>query len=90
MIKDILPSGDYHLQEERRLFYVAMTRAKEELYLTSAYDYGGKTVRKVSQFVLEALDLGSPSPPAKASTARELIERSRIQPPRDARPTLLQ
>ncbi|MFC1496341.1 ATP-dependent helicase [Candidatus Margulisiibacteriota bacterium] len=56
LIKDILPAGDFHLQEERRLFYVGMTRAKRELFLTSANDYGGKRSRKVSQFVLEALD----------------------------------
>ena len=56
LIKDVLPSGDFHLQEERRLFYVGMTRARKELYLTSARDYGGKRTRKVSQFVLEALD----------------------------------
>lgn len=56
LIKDILPKGEYHLQEERRLFYVAMTRAKSELYLTSSLDYGGKRVCKLSQFVLEALD----------------------------------
>lgn len=76
LIQDLLPAGDYHLQEERRLFYVGMTRAREELYLTSAYDYGGKTVRKVSQFVLEAMNLSNPSPPAKVASARELIERS--------------
>ncbi len=81
LIKDLLPSGDYHLQEERRLFYVGMTRAKEELHLTAAYDYGGKTVRKVSQFVLEALNLATPSPPAKKTGARELIERFGIQHP---------
>jgi len=57
LIKDILPGGDFHLQEERRLFYVAMTRAQRELYLTSARDYGGVRPRKVSRFVLEALDL---------------------------------
>ncbi|MDH7559096.1 MAG: ATP-dependent DNA helicase [bacterium] len=56
LIKDIVPEGDVHLQEERRLFFVGMTRAKEELYLTSARDYGGKRPRKISQFVLEALD----------------------------------
>lgn len=56
LIKDVLPSGDYHLQEERRLFYVGMTRAQKELYLTSARDYGGKRPRKISPFVLEALD----------------------------------
>jgi DNA helicase-2/ATP-dependent DNA helicase PcrA len=57
LIKETTPKGDYHLMEERRLFYVAMTRAKNELYLTSAIDYGGKRDRKVSPFVLEALDL---------------------------------
>jgi DNA helicase-2/ATP-dependent DNA helicase PcrA len=55
LIKEVLPTGDFHVQEERRLFYVGMTRAKEELYLTSAEDYGGKRLRKPSQFVLEAL-----------------------------------
>ena len=56
LIKDVLPSGDFHIQEERRLFYVGMTRAKRELYLTSARDYGGKRTRKISQFVVEAMD----------------------------------
>ncbi len=55
LIKEILPAGDFHIQEERRLFYVGMTRAKEELYLTSALDYGGKRLRRLSQFVVEAL-----------------------------------
>src|SRR5439155_18089340 len=57
LVKEPLPSGDFHLQEERRLFYVGMTRARRFLYLTSARDYGGARQRKVSQFVLEALDL---------------------------------
>ncbi len=55
LIKEVSPSGDFHTHEERRLFYVGMTRSKEELYLTGADDYGGKRLRKVSQFVLEAL-----------------------------------
>jgi len=57
LLKEELPSEDFHLQEERRLFYVGMTRARDELYFTSSVDYGGKRERKVSQFVLEALDL---------------------------------
>ena len=81
LIKDILPTGDYHLQEERRLFYVGMTRAKQELHLTSAYDYGGKSIRKVSQFAIEALALASPTPPAKTASARELLERSEVREP---------
>ena len=53
IIKDILPQGDIHLQEERRLLYVAMTRAKTGLYLTRALDYGGKLTKKPSRFLVE-------------------------------------
>lgn len=53
LIKDILPEGDFHLQEERRLFYVAVTRAKTNLYLTWGKDYGGKRTKKPSLFLLE-------------------------------------
>src|SRR4029434_965600 len=34
LIRDLLPAGDFHTQEERRLFYVGMTRARRELLLT--------------------------------------------------------
>ncbi|MFH1379414.1 MAG: ATP-dependent DNA helicase [bacterium] len=57
LVKDIVFEGDYHIHEERRLFYVGMTRAKEYLFFSSAQDYGGKRVPKQSRFVLEALDL---------------------------------
>ncbi|HDQ22721.1 MAG TPA: PD-(D/E)XK nuclease family protein [Candidatus Uhrbacteria bacterium] len=53
LVKDILPEGDFHLQEERRLFYVAMTRAKQGLFLTSADDYGGARAKKISRFLVE-------------------------------------
>lgn len=53
LIKDIKPEGDIHIQEERRLFYVAMTRAKKELYFTSADDYGGQRMKKLSRFLVE-------------------------------------
>lgn len=56
LIKEALPSGDYHVQEERRLFYVAMTRAKDYLYLGSSQLYGdAKRTQKISPFVYEAL-----------------------------------
>jgi DNA helicase-2/ATP-dependent DNA helicase PcrA len=45
--------ADNHLEEERRLFYVAITRAKEELYLTAAKDYGGVREKKPSRFIAE-------------------------------------
>lgn len=53
LMKEIIPEGDIHLQEERRLFYVAMTRAKEGLFLTSAEDYGGLRKKKPSPFLYE-------------------------------------
>jgi DNA helicase-2/ATP-dependent DNA helicase PcrA len=56
LIKEVLPKGDYHTQEERRLFYVGMTRSKERLYLTAAQYYGdGVREKKISPFVMEAL-----------------------------------
>ncbi|MCD6194910.1 ATP-dependent helicase [bacterium] len=54
-IHEILPEGDHHLQEERRLFYVGITRAKKQLFLSYALDYGGKRLKKPSPFLYEAL-----------------------------------
>ncbi len=47
---------DKQMEEERRLMYVGITRAKEKLYLTSAFErtiYGHTTYTTVSQFVKE-------------------------------------
>jgi DNA helicase II / ATP-dependent DNA helicase PcrA len=53
LIKDIKPTGDSHLGEERRICYVGITRAKEGVYFTSAQDYGGQRKKKLSRFLLE-------------------------------------
>ena len=56
IIKEVLPVGDYHLEEERRLFYVGMTRAKEKLFFTAADYYGeGKREKSLSPFIFESL-----------------------------------
>ena len=56
LVKETLPTGDFHMQEERRLFYVGMTRAKECLYFSAADFYGeGIRSKKISPFVEEAL-----------------------------------
>ncbi len=57
LVKDVLPAGDFHLEEERRLFYVGMTRAKRYLFLTRARDYGTKREWRRSRFLAEALAL---------------------------------
>ncbi|MFB3816634.1 MAG: ATP-dependent helicase [Candidatus Methylomirabilales bacterium] len=75
LLADLVPAGDSHLQEERRLFYVGMTRAKRELFLTSARDYGGGRARKVSRFVLEALDLPLSEPAVLRASPLESLAR---------------
>ncbi|MBL4694991.1 exodeoxyribonuclease V subunit gamma [Candidatus Gracilibacteria bacterium] len=55
---EIFPEGDFHIQEERRLFYVAMTRARQGLYLTYSDKYQGNKDWKVSPFVAEVLESG--------------------------------
>ena len=72
LVKEILPEGDVHLQEERRLFYVAMTRAKQNLYFSYASDYGGQRVRKPSQFLI---DIGLVAKPEKST---ELLKRTKF------------
>jgi DNA helicase II / ATP-dependent DNA helicase PcrA len=76
LLKSDISPGDAHLMEERRLFYVSMTRAKNDLILTSADDYGSGTTRKVSRFVVEALDLPSPRARVTKSSPLETIAAS--------------
>jgi DNA helicase II / ATP-dependent DNA helicase PcrA len=47
-------SKDRHIEEERRLFYVAMTRAKKYLHLSAWWGEGDLRERLVSRFVIEA------------------------------------
>jgi len=59
LIKEVLGEKDEkmaHLQEERRLFYVGATRAKEKLYLTAAENYGGVRKKQPSIFIEELLN----------------------------------
>jgi len=55
------PQGDERKQqsiaEERRLFYVAMTRAKQRLILSHSRDHGSTKAWKRSPFLAEALGL---------------------------------
>jgi len=75
LLKEELPRQDSSIQEERRLFYVGMTRAKKLLYLVWAKDYGVKRQKKVSPFVLEALDLPKSPEETLRSSSLEEIER---------------
>ncbi len=73
LIKEVLPSGDYHMEEERRLFYVGMTRARDLLYLTGAKFYGeGKREKKLSPFISEAVGDISHIKPEESTTTKQL------------------
>lgn len=69
--------SELHKEEERRLCYVAFTRAKDELIATHAVDYGGKRPRQRSEFLSEAFDLGKPVPVQKKKRAMEELEEYR-------------
>jgi DNA helicase II / ATP-dependent DNA helicase PcrA len=73
LVKETLPEGDVHLQEERRLFYVAVTRAKKGIYFSYASDYGGARTKKPSQFLV---DIHLVSKPEKSA---ELLSRETVK-----------
>ncbi|MDD5527446.1 MAG: ATP-dependent DNA helicase [Patescibacteria group bacterium] len=53
LLDEIIPEGEHHLEEERRLFYVAITRAKKGVYFSWSSDAGGKRERRASRFLIE-------------------------------------
>ena len=75
LLKEKLSSEDFHIQEERRLFYVAATRAKQFLFITSAEDYGGKRAKKLSPFVMELFGESRPEAITHRLSPLEKIER---------------
>lgn len=53
LLLEKLPMDDQHLAEERRLFYVACTRARRKLFLSYSDLYEGKKAWKPSVFLAE-------------------------------------
>lgn len=86
----VLPEGtpeELHLQEERRLMYVGMSRAKERLFLSYCERFGdNKNPTQPSRFLAEVLSTGDSvesaevtgtleGPPEASKTAGEAIVR---------------
>src|SRR3989475_12914038 len=55
LARTVPPDRERHIAEERRLAYVAMTRAKDAFYFTSAIDYGFERPSRPSPFLGDAL-----------------------------------
>jgi DNA helicase-2/ATP-dependent DNA helicase PcrA len=53
LMKEELPQGEYHTQEERRLFYVALTRAEDRLTLTTITERKGKLPLFIEDIVMD-------------------------------------
>jgi len=74
LMKEELPEGDFHIQEERRLFYVALTRAQERLTITSLAEKKGKVPVFVEDLLMDPLlkrrDLLQSAPRLKNKTPR--------------------
>jgi DNA helicase II / ATP-dependent DNA helicase PcrA len=54
LMKEELPQGDFHIQEERRLFYVALTRAENRLTITTLPEEKGKVPTFIEDIVMDA------------------------------------
>lgn len=79
LVKEQLPEGDGHYQEERRLFYVAVTRAKERLYFSSASSYGGTRAKKISRFLAELKFVANAKEVVQKATVPEvLVEKDEV------------
>jgi DNA helicase II / ATP-dependent DNA helicase PcrA len=53
LMKEELPAGQFHIQEERRLFYVALTRAERKLTITTLTDKKGKVPTFIEDILME-------------------------------------
>ena len=72
LLKEELPPAELHLAEERRLAYVALTRAREEIVCTLAGRYEGVKDWRPSRFLT----------PVRGDEARELVASQLLaQPP---------
>lgn len=85
-----IEQGDDELEEERRLAYVAITRAEDSLFITNAqsrYQYGTRSANPESMFIKEISTdylnkTGIESRPRPSFTLQEALA-SKVQPKRD-------
>ncbi len=55
MIEGVMPNKQGEIEEERRIAFVAMSRAMKMLYLTYPQNYMGRSIKK-SRFIDETIE----------------------------------
>jgi DNA helicase-2/ATP-dependent DNA helicase PcrA len=53
LMREELPQGDFHIQEERRLFYVALTRAEHRLTITTLPEKKGRVPTFIEDILMD-------------------------------------
>ena len=77
------PPSNLHLEEERRLFYVAITRAKERLFISSVCAPG----KKASPFIQDLLHDAAALSKYIETIELPAVEREAVPPPSEALPS---
>ena len=74
LMKEELPEGDFHIQEERRLFYVALTRAQDRLTITTLTEKKGRVPVFIEDLLMDPAvnrrDLQQSAPKLKKQASR--------------------
>jgi DNA helicase-2/ATP-dependent DNA helicase PcrA len=78
LMKEEKPRGDFHIQEERRLFYVALTRARQQLTLSTIVNKRKKESPFLEDFLqnpkIQKFDAVQSTPRVEVPPTEELAE----------------
>ncbi len=84
LMKEEQPQGSFHIQEERRLFYVAVTRARQRLTLNTVENKRSKPSPFLDDILMDAQikrrDIEQLAPPASVATAAAKTSAPAVDP----------